>query len=121
MTTSTNITSRTELRLRVVVETGDERTEYTVLTDNRDRVAFELLQAKNRWPAFTDAMFLGLAVFAWSALKRSGVKPYPTVADFVDHCPVVEPVDEDGNALADDQLDQAEVEVPPTTGEATTI
>ena len=84
-----------ELRMKVGViqpeaEAG-EITEYEIVTDNRDRIAYELLAAKRQWPA--DTNFLFLTVCAWAALKRSGVTPYPDPAKFLENCTYVEPID----------------------------
>lgn len=90
-----------EIVLRAIVEDAEgARTEYTLQTDNRDRIRYELTAAKRNWPSIASeqALFLFLTVCAWSALKRSGELPAGLDLDtFLDRCVVVEPVKgEDG-------------------------
>lgn len=56
-------------RVNVHLEDG---TEFTVQTDNRDAVQWDVIRARKDWPAGKDAPMLWLTVMAWHALKRTG-------------------------------------------------
>lgn len=86
--------------LKVVLENEDgTATEYTVKTDNRDAVRFDMTRARMHWPDGQSAPVLWMTFQAWSALKRSG-QPVPVkVEDFLDRCIQCLPITEDGDEL----------------------
>ena len=43
-----------------------------VITDNRDRIAWELSRSRERWPKPEEAPTLWATFIAWHALKRTG-------------------------------------------------
>jgi hypothetical protein len=51
---------------------SDELTEYTVQTDNRDSIQWDVTRSRKDWPKSTDGPMLWLTFLAWHALKRSG-------------------------------------------------
>lgn len=90
--------------LRVVVEgPAGDLVEYTVQTDNRDAVRFDVLRAQRNWPGGDSAPMLWLTVQAWSALRRAKVGPVSElkVEAFLEACVDVEAVDEQGNPVTD--------------------
>jgi len=90
----------TDLRLAIIVEqpTGDPL-EYTVVTDNRDRVRWDLVRGRKNWPASVEAPFLFQTILAWSALRRSGVDVGTEPEQFIDRILDIYPVDADGNRV----------------------
>lgn len=87
---------------------SDDLIEYTVQTDNRDVVQFDVLRARKSWPAAKDAPALWLTVLAWHALKRTGAITDDADA-FIGRCVQVQPVNEDPN-------DDAVPPTPPAVG-----
>lgn len=59
----------------VVLEQNDELVEFTVQTDNRDAVAWDMHRNRVNWPAGTDAPMLWMTYLAWSAMRRDGSTP----------------------------------------------
>lgn len=59
-------------RIRVVLDTGGQLTEYEVQTDNRDAVRWDMTRGREQWPAMTDAPMLWSTFMAWSAMNRAG-------------------------------------------------
>lgn len=94
-------------RVRVLVETDPAAplTEYTVQTDNRDAVRYDLMRARLGWPSGSDAPMLWLSVLAWSALKRSGATTEDATV-YLDKIVEIQPVDADGAAVAVDDESQ---------------
>lgn len=97
MSTSHKLTAP---KVRVLVENsaGEALTEYTVQTDNRDMVRWDLLRSRKNWPTAKDAPMLLMSVLAWHAIKRSG-ETTDDVETYLDKIVDVTPVDEDGQAL----------------------
>jgi len=96
-------------KLRVLVDdspTG-ELTEYTVQTDNRDAVRFDVMRPRKSWPGSQEAPMLWMTILAWSAIKRSGGTA-DTVEDYLDKIVQIEPIDEDGNTVDPTTEDGAE-------------
>lgn len=82
-------------RVKVTVEDDDETREYTVQTDNRDMVRWDLLRSRKKWPAQREAPILFMSVVAWHALKRSGATA-DDVETYLDKILEIMPVDENG-------------------------
>lgn len=40
---------------------------------NPDRIRWDMTRAKQKWPSFEEAPFLGTTFLAWSAMKREGL------------------------------------------------
>lgn len=100
--------------LRMVIEQDGQLLEYTVQTDNRDAVAFDVMRPRMRWPDAEAAPMLWMTVCGWSALRRSGQLAGVAVDKFLtDVCVDVEAVDEDGNPIK-----MREPGEPPTEAEA---
>jgi hypothetical protein len=61
-------------KVLVLVETADsdELTEYTVQTDNRDAIQWDVTRPRRSWPAFNEAPMLYMTFLAWHAMHRSG-------------------------------------------------
>jgi len=91
----------------------DEYVEYTVQTDNRDAVRWDLIRARKKWPVGQDAPMLWMTVLAWSALKRSGLTTLDIDA-FTDTCVQVRSADQDGNPKELAELEEDELGVDPT-------
>lgn len=101
----------------VLIETPgtDDLTEYTIQTDNRDAIQWDVTRAKRGWPKATDGAILWLSFLAWHALHRTGVYPGP-LDDFLKVTVEVKGVTKDGSAVGVGQLDQedlAPLEVTP--------
>lgn len=61
--------------------------EYTVQTDNRDGVRWDLLRSRKNWPKGSDAPMLWMTVLAWSAMLRSGEAGIEAdVEKFIERC-----------------------------------
>ncbi len=60
--------------VRIVLDlTNDGNlTEYTVQTDNRDAVRWDMTRGRENWPAADVAPMLWATFMAWSALTRTG-------------------------------------------------
>lgn len=84
-------------RVIVIVEIAgsDDGTEYTVQTDNRDAVQWDLVRGRKNWPAGTDAPMLWMTFLAWHALIRTGVIT-TKLEDFMGICISVRPADKKG-------------------------
>jgi hypothetical protein len=50
---------------------------FTVSVDNRDRIAYETVQNKHKWPKAADAQNLAMTFVCWSAAKRTGATAMP--------------------------------------------
>ncbi|AMB58238.1 hypothetical protein [Microterricola viridarii] len=74
----------------------DELTSYTVQTDNRDMVQWDVIRARKSWPAMSDAPILSFTVIAWNALRRSGAIATQGLDDFMAKCVDVYASDADG-------------------------
>lgn len=96
-------------RLAVIL---DDDVEYTIQTDNRDMVRFDLIRGRNRWPGTDEAPMLWLTVLAWSCLSREGKLPGKSADSEIDRIISVTPVDENG-----DPIDLTD----PAAGEALTV
>lgn len=99
-------------RLRVVLEypdsTGDELAQLDIQTDNRDAVRFDLMRARMNWPGGQDSPVLWMTVQAWSAIKRSKVEPWHSLAfdKFNELCVDLAAIDAEGNVIR--KADQVE-------------
>lgn len=95
----------------------DDDTEYTIQTDNRDMVRFDLTRARQSWPSMQDAPMLWATVLAWSCLSREGKLPGRNVADELDRIVGVEILDENGDPVGFDDpavVDALSVDPTPT-------
>lgn len=63
----------------VVIAEGEQLVEYTVQTDNRDAVAWDMHRNRVNWPAGTDAPMLWMTYLAWSAMRRDTSSPAATL------------------------------------------
>ena len=77
----------------------DDDTEYTIQTDNRDLVRFDLIRGRHKWPTLQDAPKLWATVIAWSCLAREGKLPGQNVEAELDRILAVDLLDEDGNPV----------------------
>lgn len=83
----------------IIVERDDELVEYTVQTDNRDAVAWDMHRNRVNWPAGTDAPMLWMTYLAWSAMRRDTSTPaagltFDNFNDIVRSISSAKPVDE---------------------------
>lgn len=104
-------------RIRVTVENRDgTASEYTVQTDNRDLVRWDLTRSRKQWPDPGAAAFLWLTFLAWAALTRSG-ETEDKFEDFAERCINVRTVDADDNDLEPGEVDGLTAD-PTRTGAA---
>lgn len=82
-----------------LVVTLDNDEEYTIQTDNRDMVRFDMLRARKGWPTMQEAPFVFMTVLAWSCLAREGKLGSTDVDKELDRIIGVEPIDEAGNTV----------------------
>ena len=79
-----------ELKSPIVVVTLEDpdgvTREYTVQTDNRDMVQFDILRARKEWPKSTEGPQLWMTVLAWHALSRTGQIGTEKVEEFIGRC-----------------------------------
>lgn len=61
-------------RIEVYLEGVDP---FVVSVDNRDRIAYETVQNKHKWPKAADAQNLAMTFVCWSAAKRTGRTAMP--------------------------------------------
>lgn len=61
-------------RIEVYLEDADP---FVVSVDNRDRIAYETVQNKHKWPKAADAQNLAMTFVCWSAAKRTGRTAMP--------------------------------------------
>lgn len=97
-------------RVRVLVETdpaSPDLTEYTVQTDNRDMVRYDLMRARKNWPTQREAPILFMSAVAWHALKRSG-ETADDVETYLDKIVEITPVDEDGNPVGVEDAEETQ-------------
>lgn len=84
-------------RCRVLVEQEDgQLAEFTVQTDNRDAIRYDLLRERKGWPGMKDAPMLWMSVLCWHAIKRSGGTS-DDVEKYLDRIVEVQPITEDGD------------------------
>ena len=50
---------------------GNDPVDVPVI--NPDRIRWDMTRAKQKWPSFEEAPFLGTTFLAWSAMKREGL------------------------------------------------
>ena len=99
---------------KILVVLDNDR-EYTVQTDNRDMVRFDLMRGRKQWPTMQEAPMLWLTFLAWSALSREKELPGADVDKELDRILSVDVVDDDGNVVDLDDPDVADaVSVDPT-------
>lgn len=90
-----------------VTVTLDNGTRVTEEIRNPDRVRWDMTAARQGWPSFSDAAFLGMTFLSFAALKRTG-QYTGTWEEFRDtDCADIEMTDAEGNALDEDDLDGA--------------
>lgn len=89
-------------RLAVTVLEGDDEVEYTVQTDNRDAVRFDMLRGRKGFPGMDEAPILWMSVLAWSALNRAGKIGADVEKAIAEQFLAVVPVDADDNEIAGD-------------------
>ncbi|AVJ48761.1 hypothetical protein SEA_SALLYSPECIAL_13 [Gordonia phage SallySpecial] len=60
--------------MKIIVTLADSIAAEPLEVDatNPDRVRWDMTAAKHKWPAFTEAPFLGLTFLAWAAMRRTG-------------------------------------------------
>ena len=93
----------------------DNENEYTIQTDNRDIVRFDLMRSRKNWPTMQEAPMLWLTVLAWSALSREGELEGKDAEAELDRILSVEVVDDEGNVIDIDDEDIVDaVSVDPT-------
>ncbi|MFJ3394000.1 hypothetical protein [Leifsonia aquatica] len=82
----------------------DDLLEYTVQTDNRDMIQWDVTRGKKGWPKFDEAATLWLTFLAWHALRRVGETTL-TLDDFLRRTvSVSRPKDEAGNEVTDEEM-----------------
>lgn len=87
-----------------VTVTLKDRSRVTEEILNPDRVRWDMTSAKQKWPKFSDAPFLGMTFFAFAAFKRTG-KYDGTWEDWFNYdCLDVEPTDEEGNPVEEAEI-----------------
>ena len=77
----------------------DDDTEYTIQTDNRDLVRFDITRGRMKWPTMNEAPMLWVTFLAWSCLHREGKLPGQNVEAELDRILAVDLLDEDGNPV----------------------
>lgn len=109
------------MRNHVLVELeqpgSDDTIELTVVTDNRDRVRYDVARSRHGWPTPTEAPTLWATVCAYYAVKRSGEFQDLTVEQFIERAIEVRMVNPDGSPLTRAQIDSRDsggVAVDPT-------
>lgn len=85
-----------------VLENGSDEVEYTVQTDNRDAVRFDMIRARKGYPAMDEAPILWMSVLAWSALNREGKVGNDVERAIGEDFLSVVPLDADGNEVIGD-------------------
>ena len=84
--------------------TLDDGQEYTIQTDNRDLVRFDITRGRMKWPPMNHAPMLWVTFLAWSCLHREG-KLGANVEKELDRILGVDILDEDGNPVDLDDPD----------------
>jgi len=102
-------------RVVVLLETAgtDELTEYTVQTDNRDAIQWDVTRPRRSWPAFNEAPMLYMTFLAWHAMQRTGATKQ-TLDEFMKDAVEVKVVTVDGKTVTPAEATEADVLVDPT-------
>lgn len=105
----------------VLLETPgtDELTEYTVQTDNRDAIQWDVSRGRRGWPAFNEAPMLYMTFLAWHAMHRTGATKQ-SLDEFMKDAAEVKVLTVDGKAVAPGEATEADVLVDPTQPAAVT-
>jgi len=108
-------------KVLVLVETAgtDELTEYTVQTDNRDAIQWDVTRPRRSWPAFNEAPMLYMTFLAWHAMHRSGATKQ-NLDEFMKVAVEVKVLTVDGRAVAPAEALAEDVNVDPTQPAAVT-
>jgi len=80
--------------------------EYTIQTDNRDLVRWDLVRGRKGWPTSTDAPVLWATVVSYFALLRAGeIQNTESVEAFIDRAVAVQFIKpETGEPLTADEI-----------------
>lgn len=97
----------------------DELTEYTVQTDNRDAIQWDVTRPRRSWPAFNEAPMLYMTFLAWHAMHRTGATK-ASLDEFMKDAVEVKVLTVDGRAVAPAEAVAADVNVDPTQPAAVT-
>ena len=76
----------------------DDGAELTVRTLNIDMLKWDRERAKHRWPKGDEAPFVWMTFLAWHALRREGLIPDCSLAEFEQRCQAVTSEDPDDAA-----------------------
>lgn len=91
----------------------DELAEYTVQTDNRDAIQWDVTRPRRGWPAFNEAPMLYMTFLAWHAMQRSGATGLK-LDDFMKDAVEVKVLTVDGKAVTPAEATAEDVNVDPT-------
>lgn len=102
-------------KVLVLLETAgtDELTEYTVQTDNRDAIQWDVTRPRRSWPAFNEAPMLYMTFLAWHAMHRTGATT-AKLEDFMKDAVEVKVLTVDGRAVTPAEATAEDVNVDPT-------
>jgi len=105
----------------VLMETAgsDELTEYTVQTDNRDAIQWDVTRPRRSWPVFNEAPMLYMTFLAWHAMHRTGATK-ASLDEFMKDAVEVKVLTVDGKAVAPAEAVEADVMANPTQPAAVT-
>lgn len=109
--------TRNHVRVELEQPGTDDTIELTVVTDNRDRVRFDLTRNRKGWPSSSDAPMLWVTVCAYFAVQRAGQFTELSVEQFIDRAINIQMVNPDGSPLTREQIesqDTGAVAVDPT-------
>lgn len=108
-------------RVIVLLETAgsDDLTEYTVQTDNRDAIQWDVTRPRRSWPAFNEAPMLYMTFLAWHAMQRTGATKLG-LDEFMKNAVEVKVLTVDGRAVDPAQAAEGDVLVDPTQPAAVT-
>lgn len=98
---------------------SDDLTEYTVQTDNRDAIQWDVSRGRRGWPRFDEAPMLYMTFLAWHAMHRTGATRQ-TFDEFMAAAVEVKVLDQEGNAVDPADATADDVLVNPTQPAAVT-
>ena len=98
---------------------GDELVEYTVQTDNRDAIQWDVTRPRRSWPAFNEAPMLYMTFLAWHAMHRTG-ETKESLDEFMKRAVEVKVLTVDGKTVAPADAVAGDVMVDPTQPAAVT-
>ncbi|ASR83519.1 hypothetical protein SEA_LAILA_13 [Arthrobacter phage Laila] len=97
----------------------DELTEYTVQTDNRDAIQWDVTRPRRSWPAFNEAPMLYMTFLAWHAMHRTGATKL-SLDEFMKDAVEVKVLSAAGKAIDPTEAVAEDVLVDPTQPAAAT-